>query len=55
MAHAPSPNTKRLAEAAYKGANHPDLDVKVIVKSPQDTQPEDVLAADALLLEPLRT
>lgn len=50
VAHAPSPNTKRLAEAAYKGANHPDLEVKVILKSPQDTQPKDVLAADALLL-----
>ena len=50
VAHAPSPNTKKLAEAAYKGADHPDLEVKVILKSPQDTQPEDVLAADALLL-----
>ena len=50
VAHAPSPNTKKLAEAAHKGADHPDLEVKVILKSPQDTQPEDVLAADALLL-----
>lgn len=50
VVHAPSPNTKKLAEAAYKGADHPDLEVKVILKSPQDTQPEDVLAADSLLL-----
>ncbi len=50
VAHAPSPNTEKLAQAALKGANHPDLDVNVILKSPQDTQPEDVLAADALLL-----
>ena len=50
VAHAPSPNTQKLAQAAYKGANHPDIDIKVIIKSPQDTQPEDVLAADALLL-----
>ncbi|GAF58218.1 LOW QUALITY PROTEIN: multimeric flavodoxin WrbA [Psychrobacter sp. JCM 18902] len=50
VAHAPSPNTKKLAQAAYNGANHPDLDINVILKSPQDTQPEDVLAADALLL-----
>ena len=50
VAHAPSPNTQKLALAAFDGANHPDIDVKVILKSPQDTQPEDVLAADALLL-----
>ncbi len=50
VAHAPSPNTENLAQAAYKGANHPDIDINVILKSPQDTQPEDVLAADAVLL-----
>ena len=50
VAHAPSPNTQKLAQAAYNGANHPELDINVILKSPQDTQPEDVLAADALLL-----
>ena len=50
VAHAPSPNTKKLAQAAYDGANHPDIDIKVVLKSPQDTQPEDVLSADALLL-----
>ena len=50
IAHAPSPNTKKLAQAAYDGASHPDIDINVILKTPQDTQPEDVLAADALLL-----
>ncbi len=50
VAHAPSPNTEKLAQAAYDGANHPDIDINVILKAPQDTQPEDVLAADALLL-----
>ena len=50
VAHASSPNTKKLAQAAYDGANHLDIDVNVILKSPQDTHPEDVLAADALLL-----
>lgn len=50
VAHAPSPNTEKLAQAAHKGANHPDIDIKVILKSPQEIQPEDVLAADALLL-----
>ena len=50
VAHAPSPNTKKLAQSAYDGANHSDIDINVIIKSPQDTQPEDMLAADALLL-----
>jgi len=50
VAHAPSLNTQKLAQAAYDGADHPDIDINVILKSPQDTQPEDVLAADALLL-----
>ena len=50
VAHAPSPNTKKLAQAAHDGANHPDIDVNVVLKAPQDTQPEDVLAADVLLL-----
>ena len=50
VAHAPSPNTQKLAQAAFDGASHPDIDISVILKSPQDTQPEDVLAADALLL-----
>ena len=50
VVHAPSPNTQKLAQAAFDGANHPDIDVTVILKSPQHTQPEDVLAADALLL-----
>ena len=50
VAHAPSPNTEKLAQAAFAGASHPDIDIHVILKSSQNTQPEDVLAADALLL-----
>ena len=50
VAHAPSPNTERLAQAAYAGANHSDIDITVVLQSPQDTQPEDVLAADALII-----
>ena len=50
VAHAPSANTKKLAHAAYGGASHSDFDINVILKLPQDTQPEDVLAADAVLL-----
>lgn len=50
VVHAPSPNTEKLAQAAFAGASHPDIDIHVILKSSQNTQPEDVLAADALLL-----
>lgn len=50
VAHVPSPNTEKLAQAAYKGANNADINVNVIMKSPQETQPDDILTADALLL-----
>ena len=30
VAHAPSPNTEKLAQAAYKGANHPDIDIRLL-------------------------
>ena len=50
VARAPSPNTERLAQAAYAGASHPDIYIHVVFKSPQDTHPEDVLAADALII-----
>ena len=50
VAHALSSNTQKLAQAAFDGANHPDIDITVVLKSPQDTQPKDVLATDALLL-----
>lgn len=50
VAHSPSANTQKLVKAAFEGADHPDIDIKVIVKSPQETLAEDVLAADALLL-----
>ena len=50
VSHVPSANTQKLAEAAYRGASHPDLDIKVIVKSPSETEPEDVLQADGLII-----
>jgi len=50
ITHAPSENTAKLANAASKGAGHADIDVKVICKRPQDTEPEDVLQADGILL-----
>jgi len=51
VAHAPSNNTRTLAEAALRGARHPDLTaVEAIWKLPLETQSEDVLAADGILL-----
>lgn len=51
VAHAPSENTRRLVEAVMAGASHPDIDgVLVTWKPPLETQPEDVLQADAIIL-----
>lgn len=50
ITHAPSENTARLANAASLGAGHPDIAIKVVCKKPQDTEPEDVLQADGILL-----
>lgn len=51
VAHAPSPNTLRLREAVLKGARHPDItDVEARVAAPLEAGPEDVLAADAIIL-----
>ncbi|QFU02419.1 Flavodoxin [Halomonas sp. THAF5a] len=51
VAHAPSPNTQRLREAAARGARHPEIeDVEVVVKAPLEAGPEDVRACDAILL-----
>tara|TARA_R100000750_G_scaffold40267_1_gene26050 strand:+ start:309 stop:806 length:498 start_codon:yes stop_codon:yes gene_type:complete len=51
VAHAPSPNTQKLREAAARGASHGDIEnVSVTVKAPLDAGPEDVMACDAILL-----
>ncbi len=51
VAHAPSPNTLRLREAAARGAGHEDIEaVSVTVKAPLEAGPEDVMACDAILL-----
>ncbi len=51
VAHAPSPNTRRLLDAVVAGARHPDIaGVEVVAQSPFDTQPEHVLAAQAIVL-----
>ncbi len=51
VAHAPSPNTLRLRDAVVAGARHPDIaGIEVVAQSPFDTQPEHVLAAQAVVL-----
>ena len=51
VAHAPSPNTERLREAALAGARHPEIEgVETLALGPFEATPEHVLAADALLL-----
>ena len=51
VAHAPSPNTLLLREAAERGARHPEIEaVEVVVKPPLEAGPDDVLACDAILL-----
>ncbi|MGF1476705.1 MAG: flavodoxin family protein [Geminicoccaceae bacterium] len=51
VAHAPSPNTLALREAATAGAGEVDPEtINVIELSPFDAGPDHVLAADAILL-----
>lgn len=51
IAHAPSPNTERLRDAALAGARAPEIeDVEAQALSPFDAKPEHVLAAQAILL-----
>ncbi|WP_445000841.1 flavodoxin family protein [Halomonas mongoliensis] len=51
VAHAPSPNTLALRDAAERGARHPEVaGVEVTIKAPLDAGPEDVRDCDAILL-----
>ncbi|MEK9660764.1 MAG: flavodoxin family protein [Alphaproteobacteria bacterium] len=51
VAHAPSPNTARLRDAALAGASDPEIaGVTVDCRSPFDTEPDHVLGAQAILL-----
>ncbi len=51
VAHAPSENTRKLVQAVLKGAGHEDIDaVEAVWKPPLETQPDDVLNADAIIL-----
>jgi multimeric flavodoxin WrbA len=51
ISHAPSENTGRMLEAVVKGANNPEIDhVEVKSISPLDTRPEDIKAAQAIII-----
>jgi len=51
VAHAPSPNTRRLTDAVLRGATHPELEgITVHHVPPLEAVVDDVLAADALIL-----
>jgi hypothetical protein len=51
VAHAPSANTRLLAEAVLEGAGAPEISgVEPVLKRPFDAGPQDVLAAQAIIL-----
>ena len=51
VAHAPSPNTRRLADAVLAGARHPDVEgVEPRLLGPLEAGPDDVLGCDAVAL-----
>ena len=51
VAHAPSDNTRLLRDAVVVGASVVEIDgVEVIAKSPFDAGPDDVLAANGIIL-----
>lgn len=51
IAHAPSKNTQKMLEAVINGASHPDIEnVEVFSLPPLETHPEDINAADAIIL-----
>ncbi|PCI21446.1 MAG: flavodoxin [Piscirickettsiaceae bacterium] len=51
VAHTPSPNLAKLADAVMRGAQHPDID-NVLTRqvAPLQANADDVLAADAIIL-----
>lgn len=51
VAHDPSPNTKRLAEAVVEGGRHEDIEgVETHHVRPLQAGPDDVLGADGIIL-----
>lgn len=51
VAHSPSENTRRLSEAVLRGARAPEITgVETLLRPPLEAVPEDVLAAQAIIL-----
>lgn len=51
IAHAPSPNTRAMRDALLEGAQASEIEtVEARARTPFETQPEDVRAADGVLL-----
>jgi len=51
VAHAPSDNTRALRDAVLRGASHADVSgIRVRALTPFEAGPDDVLAADAIIL-----
>jgi multimeric flavodoxin WrbA len=51
VAHSPSENTRRLSEAVLRGACAPEIaGVETLLRPPLEAVPEDVLAAQAIIL-----
>ena len=51
VAHAPSPNTRKLLNALVRGATDAETEgLEIICRAPFDTGADDVMAADALIL-----
>ena len=51
VAHAPSPNLERLRDAVLEGARDPEIEtVATSWKPPLEAGPDDVMAADAVIL-----
>ncbi|WP_288944464.1 flavodoxin family protein [uncultured Marinobacter sp.] len=51
IAHAPSENTTKMLEAAINGANDSEIEnVEVRYLPPLETQPDDIIAADAIII-----
>ena len=50
VAHAPSPNTQRLRDAVLEGARSAGEDIETVWIAPLEAGPDDVLAAQAIIL-----
>ena len=51
VSHTPTPNTRVMANAVVEGASHVEINgIDVLCKQPLETGPEEVLAADAIIL-----